>query len=229
MSISVFIPAHNEAANLLKLVPKIAGVLRKDYEIVVVNDNSTDNSTEVLSRLSKKYPLRFAERKRDPGPGNAYRKGFGMVKGDIVITMDGDLSHDPGEIPSFLKAIKSSDVVCGSRYVKGGEAEMGVSRVMISGAFNIIFRHILGIKVRDFTSGYRAIRKEVIDNIRLSSRSFGIYIEIPIKAHMQGYRISEIPITYHVRNEGKSNLNYFRQGPEYIKVALAAIAKKIGG
>ncbi|MBN1157288.1 glycosyltransferase [Candidatus Woesearchaeota archaeon] len=229
MKISVFVPAHNESGNLKKLVSGIHRAVKnisKDFEIIIVNDNSSDNSEDILRKLKKKYPeLRFVSRHDNPGPGNAYREGFKMVKGDIVVTLDGDLSHDPFEIPKFIKALDKADVVCGSRYTKGGRAHMDKSRTVISGIFNLLFRNFVGFKVRDFTSGFRALRRGVIDEIKLKSKSFGIYIEIPIKAHLKGFRITEVPITYHKRYKGESNLNYFRQGPEYLKV----IFKNFGG
>jgi glycosyltransferase involved in cell wall biosynthesis len=228
---SLVIPAHNEARNLPKLLKKAALVLRKSkkkFEIIVVNDNSTDNSAEVLEKLKREIKeLKVVTRRSKPGVGYALREGLAKASGNIIVTMDGDLSHNPGEIPSFLSLLKGCDMVCGSRYVKGGKADMACSRVVISGLFNIIFRGLIGIPVRDFTSGFRAYKKKVIKSIALKSRKFGIYIEIPIKAHLAGFKLREIPITYHKREFGKSNLNYFKQGPEYLRVVFEALLCRI--
>ena len=118
-------------------------------------------------------------------------------------------------------------MVCGSRYTKGGKANMSSGRVLISGLFNFIFRRLLGIPVRDFTSGFRVYKSGIIRKISLKSKNFGIFIEIPIKAHLAGFKLTEIPITYNKRSHGKSNLNYFKQGPEYLKVALEALKIKL--
>jgi len=228
---SLVIPAHNESKNLSKLLKTAIVVFKKlgkKFEIIVVNDNSTDNSWNVLQDLKKEIrQLRVINRTTKPGVGYAIREGLYNAKGDIIITMDGDLSHDPKEIPNFLKLLNSYDMVCGSRYIQGGKASMAKSRILISGLFNIIFRSLIGVPVRDFTSGFRVYRSEVIKKIKLISKTFGIYIEIPIKAHLAGFKLTEIPIIYHKREFGKSNLNYFNQGPEYLKVVFSALKYKI--
>ena len=228
---SLVIPAHNEAKNLPKLLEKACSALKKikeKFEIIVVDDNSTDNSDEVLKKLKEKIKeLRIVTRTKNPGAGYAIREGLSKVRGDIIITMDADLSHDPAEIASFLKLLKVYDMVCGSRYAKGGKAEMTYSRILVSNLFNIIFRKLLGIPVKDFTSGFRAYKSKIIDKIELKSKKFGIFIEIPLKAHLAGFKLTETPISYHERGFGKSNLNYFKQGPEYIKIALEALRIKL--
>lgn len=231
MMYSLIIPAHNEAKNLPKLLEKAYSVLKntkEKFEIIVVNDNSTDNSAEVLRNLKKKIKqLKVINRTANPGVGYAIREGLSNVRGDIIITVDGDLSHEPAEIPSFLKFLKGYDMVCGSRYIKGGKANMALSRIFVSGLFNFVFRNLIGIPIKDFTSGFRVYKTKVIKKINLKSKTFGIYIEIPLKAYLAGFKLIEIPITYHKREFGKSNLNYFRQGPEYLKVALEALKIKI--
>lgn len=229
---SLVMPAHNEARNLPKLLEKAYSVLKKTkekFEIIVVNDNSTDNSDEVLEMLGKKIKeLKVVARTKNPGAGFAIREGLSRAKGHVIITMDADLSHDPAEIPIFLKLLKNYDMVCGSRYAKGGKAEMAYSRILVSSLFNFIFRKVLGIPVRDFTSGFRVYKAEILDKIELKSKKFGIFIEIPLKAHLAGFKLTETPISYHERGFGKSNLNYFKQGPEYLKVAFEALRIKLG-
>lgn len=232
MIYSVVIPSHNEAKNISKLVLKLYKVLKKtkkSFEILVVNDNSTDNTREVLEKLRKRIKeLKPIHRKGKKGVGYTKREGFSKAKGKYIITLDGDLSHNPYEIPKFLEAMRDSDMVCGSRYIKGGKAHMNLIRIFISGLFNMLFRKIIGLPIRDFTSGFRVYKKEIIDNIKLKSKGFGIYIEIPIKAHLKGYRLKEIPITYHERLSGESNLSYLKQGPDYLKIVFEAILLKLG-
>ena len=227
---SVVVPAHNESRNLRKLVLGLKRVLSKTgkkFEIIIVNDNSTDDSLIVLKELKKSvHELIIVNRTSNPGVGNAIREGLNNVRGDIIITMDADLSHAPEEIPKFLNSFDDSDMICGSRYTKGGKADMTYSRILISGLFNLIFRKIIGIKVKDFTSGYRAYKSKVPKAIKLNSKKFGIYIEIPIKAHLAGFKLKEIPISYHKREFGSSNLNYFKQGPEYLKVVFEGLRMK---
>ncbi|MBI2101428.1 glycosyltransferase [Candidatus Woesearchaeota archaeon] len=230
MRYSIVIPAHNESENLVRLLKSACSALQKTnekFEIIAVNDNSTDDSLEMLKSLKRQIKeVVIVNRTKNPGVGYAIREGLGNAKGDVIITMDGDLSHDPSEIPKFLGLLNGYDMVCGSRYIKGGKADMALGRVVISGLFNFVFRVLIGLPIRDFTSGYRAYKREVVKKIRLKSKTFGIYIEIPIKAHLAGFRLAEIPISYHKREFGKSNLNYFRQGPEYFKVIFEALRMK---
>lgn len=227
MKYSVVIPAHNEAGNLGKLVLNIYNILEgvgKPFEIVIVNDNSTDNSIEVLESMGKKIKeLRYINRTKDPGVGHTIREGIKNAKGEVIIGLDGDLSHDPQQIPRFVDKIEDCDVVCGSRYMAGGNADMNPSRILISNTFNTIFRMILGLPVKDFTCGFRAYRSKIFKDMRLESTGFGIYIEIPIKAHLLGYKLKEVPITHNKRGHGRSNLGYLKQGPEYLKVVFSAI------
>ena len=220
-------PARNEAQNLPQLVENLDAALRSlgsPYEIVIVNDNSTDDSKAVLESLRSRFPaLRPVHRSSDPGVGNAIREGLRKAQGQVIITFDGDLSHDPAEIPSLLKGLKGYDMVCGSRYMSGGKAHMNLSRVLISGMSNMVFRTALGLPIKDFTSGFRVYKRTVIDTIKLKGSQFGVYIEIPIKAHLAGFKLTEMPITYHQRKFGTTHLNYMKQVPEYLKVALEAI------
>lgn len=231
MIYSVVIPAHNESKNIEKLVSNIYTILKKEkkeFEIIVVNDNSSDNTKEVLEMLHKRIrELKVFHKKGSPGVGYAKRLAFSKARGKYIITMDGDLSHNPFEIPKFIRAIKSSDMVCGSRYVVGGRADLTFGRRLISRSFNAIFKNLIGLPVKDFTSGFRIFKRSILSNINLRSKSFGIYVEIPIMVYLAGYKISEIAITYHKRTEGISNLNYLNQGPEYINVAFRGIFMKL--
>ena len=231
--ISIIVPMKNEAKNcepLAKAISETAKRNRWPIEAILVNDASTDNTKEVLEKLAKKYRfIKPIHRKPPSGPGRALRDGFMSAKGDVIVTMDGDLSHDPKEMPKLIAKLKDADIVCGSRSVEGGKAQMQKSRVIISGLYKFIFRTLIGIPVKDFTSGYRAYRKEAIDSLKLDAKMFGIYVEIPIKAHIKGFKFAEVPITYHKRIHGKTNLNYLKQGPEYTKYALAGLKARVFG
>jgi glycosyltransferase involved in cell wall biosynthesis len=228
---SAIVPCRNEAGNIPILVQQIDAALKKltdKYEIIIVNDNSSDNSSEVLAGLEKTYQkLRHIDRRINPGVGYTKREGFASAKGKYIITMDGDLSHEPEEIPRFVALLDKYDLICGSRYVKTATAEMSFFREAISGVFNFFFRTLVGIPIKDMTSGFRVFKKEIVDNVHLKSTGFGIYVEIPMKAHLKGYRITEVPITHHKRIKGVSKLNFFKQGPEYVKVALEALVIKL--
>lgn len=224
MGISVVIPAHNEGSNLGKLVAAVDGALgkiSKDYQIVVVNDNSTDDSEAVLEKLRKDYKsLKPVQRRGKKGVGNTLREGFKNCDHDIVISMDGDFSHRPKDIPVlYNKLMEGYDVVVGSRYIEGGSMDNKLSRFMISKGF-AIFANVLGLPIHDATSGFRAHRKKVLDTLNLESIGFEIHAEIPMKAKKMGYKVSEAPIVYEKRAGGASNLSYLEQGPGYVKILI---------
>ena len=162
-----------------------------------------------------------------PGVGNAIKEGLCKTRGRIIITMDGDLSHNPEEMPALIKKLNGYEMVCGSRYIRGSKANIELSRKIISKIFNIIFGNLLRMPVRDFTSGFRVYKREVIEKINLKNENFGIYIEIPIKACLNGFKLTEAPITYSKRQSGRTNLNYFVQGPEYLKVIFEVLKVKL--
>ena len=228
---SLVIPAHNGSKNLAKLLKKANLVLRKTkkkFEIIIVNDNSMDNSREILENLKKEIKeLIVINRTTNPGAGYAMRKGFSNVKGNIIITMDADLSNDPKEIPNFLKHLNNYDMICGSRYIKGGKPTRIYSRLIISRLFNLICMNLIGMPIRDITLGFRVFKTKTIKKIKLKSKKFGIFIEIPIKAYFADFKLKEIPIIYHKRGFGKTNLNYLEQGPEYIRFIFSALKYKL--
>jgi dolichol-phosphate mannosyltransferase len=224
MELSIVIPAHNEEDNLPTLIDEINKVmfsLNMKYEILLVDDNSTDNTEKILGDLRKKYDnLRSIHRKKNQGVGNSLKEGFREARGEIIITMDADFSHDPKDIPRLYKKLKEGfDIVIGSRYIAGGTMESTMGRLMLSRGF-AIFTNFLGLRVHDATTGYRAQRKEVLDRLNLESTGFEIHVEIPMKAKKKGFTICEIPIKYSKRKEGKSKLRYIEEGPRYIKIAI---------
>lgn len=225
---SIIIPGHNEADNIEALVSAVNKTLSgKDFEIVFVNDNSSDNSEEILGKLKASVPqLRPINRRSNRGVGNALREGYKAARGKYIIQLDGDLSHDPAEIPKFIEKLKEYDVVCGARFIEEGVADMNFSRIVISKTFNFFLELFLGLSVHDLTSGYRMYRREVFEKIELNSSEFGIYPEVALKAHRAGFRIGEVPIHYHPRVTGTSKLSYLKQGPEYIKVLLAEFLRR---
>ena len=222
MDLSIVIPAYNEAANLPLLIKRITESVPKGlkYEIIVVNDNSTDNTLEVLKKLEKKYKvLKHIDKKAERGVGTTIALGIRNAKGKFIITMDADLSHNPKYIHQFLEKIKECDMVIGSRYTEKGGMENTLLRKIVSRGFTLYAR-LMGLKVKDATSGYRIFRSEIFKDYEFKSKGFDIHIEIPMVANIKGYKIKEIPIVYEKRFKGKSKLKYAREGPRYVLRAL---------
>ncbi len=233
----IIIPTYNEKPNITKLLPRIDTVRKKisdwDLEVLVVDDSSPDGTAEAVESLQKKYPyLHLLINKNKSGLGGAYLKGmahaFGKLKADVVFEMDADLSHDPKKVPEFLAALDAgADMVLGSRYIPGGSipSNWGWHRKFLSVAGNNIISLVLWSRaVKDWTGGYRAIRKSVYNKVHTeleaSARFTGYTFQIGflLKAIRGGFKIAEVPFHFIDREVGESKL-----GTEYIVNTLRYI------
>jgi dolichol-phosphate mannosyltransferase len=232
MKVAVVVPAHNEEENIEKLVHDIDEILRQsriENQIIIVDDNSKDNTGAILNDLSKNMPNLTPVFRSDGvcGVGLTLREGIEAAKNcDIIITMDGDFSHDPKEIPKLIQGIKNgADLVIGSRYMKGGRADMPRSRIIISGLYNLVSKIFLRTSIQDLTTGFRAMKRTTIERIELTSEGFEIHPEIHLKIYKQGFNVVEVPIYYHRRGGGSSKLRYLKVGPGYLKVIFKQVLK----
>jgi len=230
--VSIVIPAHNEAENIVLLVKEIKKILDRNnisFETIVVDDNSTDDTSERILDMKKKMSNLVLIKRRDgkPGVGRNFREGFSKAKGDIIITMDADFSHDPNDLPRFVDAMKHADFVSGSRYMHGGSGELDLQRKIISRGYSFFCGLLLGIEMTDFSTGYRAISRKAVEKISLESDGFSIHSELPIKIHLKNFRIKEIPIHYKKRRKGFSKLKYMKEGKYYTGVLLYGVKQRI--
>lgn len=234
----IIIPTYNERENIKLLLPKLDAVFKKikDWQlsVLVVDDTSPDKTYEAVRDLQKTYKfLHLLVNKKKSGLGGAYLKGmdhaFSEMKADVVFEFDADLSHDPEKIPEFLAAIdEGSDLVLGSRYIPGGgiPQNWGWHRKFLSKVGNLIITVVLtNFSIRDWTTGYRAIRKPVYEKVvsylqsgRFSGYTFQIgFLHLALK---EGFKVTEVPFVFVDRELGHSKL-----GPEYIKNTLLFIFK----
>lgn len=210
LEISVVIPAYDEGANISALISGVRKVLDKNkivFEIIVVDANSNDDTVERAKEAGAKV---FVQRR--PGYGMALKEGFDKAKGEYVITMDADLSHDPLFIEEMIKICKAADIIIASRYIPGGSAEMSSFRRCLSIVLNRMFCLILSLPYRDISSGYRFYNQKVLEQVIITSRDFDVLEEILIRAHQQGFRIVEVPFHYKPRARGKSHVKLFHFG-----------------
>ena len=214
--IFVVVPTYNERGNLKPLVEEIFGLKINGLSVLVVDDNSPDDTGQLADELSQKYPLQVLHRAEKQGLGKAYVEAFKDILSvenppDYIIQMDADFSHDPKIIPKMLEEIKDHDLVLGSRYVPGGKIEnWDLARRLISRFGNFYARLILGLPYRDLTGGFKCFRHEVLENINLDSLSsvgYCFQIETTLRAHRRGYKIRETPITFVERKTGVSKFN----------------------
>ncbi len=229
---SIVIPAHNEEGNILSFMSRIikmAEINRLSYEIIAIDDVSSDNTGKILDHLSDKFPqIKVIHRFSKNGPGNAERAGFAVARGKWIITLDSDLSHRPEEIPDFIAAAnKGFDMIIGSRFVPGGSMDGPAFRLLLSQACAFAAKLITGYPLHDASSGYRIMRTSALQKLNLKSGWFEIHTEIPIKFHLHGYKVGEIPIQYERRGEGQSKLTIFQSVPKYLGIMLTERMKQI--
>lgn len=211
----IIIPTYNERSNLPPLVEQIHQALPA-ADILVVDDNSPDGTGLLAEAMAAKDKrVQVLRRPGKLGLGTAYIAGFriALSRGyDFVFEMDADFSHDPSYLPQILEAARErADLVIGSRRVPGGGTEnWGLGRRVISSGGSLYARTILGIGVRDLTSGFKCFRRQVLESIDLDavhSEGYSFQIEMTYRALCLGFRVAEVPIIFVDRRVGQSKMS----------------------
>ena len=199
--VSIVIPGLNEAESLPELEKGIREALagKETYELIFVDDGSTDDSWEVMSELARQSPcVRAVRLRKNFGKAMGLSAGFSRVRGDVVIMMDADLQDDPAELPKFIDKIDAGfDVVVGWKVKRLDPT----NRLVLTRIFNATVRWVTGVKLHDMNCGFKAYRREVIRTIPVYGDLFRF---IPALAAWEGFRVTEIPITHHARKHGTS-------------------------
>jgi len=207
-SLSVIIPALNEAKALPELIQRIDAVctaLARPYEIIVIDDGSTDATPTVLRELATHYPrLRSIRLRRNYGKAAALSEGFARASGDFIITIDGDLQDAPEEIPRLIGALTyESDVVCGWKQNR----QDPWTRVLGSRLFNFVTRLLSGVALHDINCGLKGYHRQVVQELRLYGE---MHRFIPVIARQRGFTVSEVPVRHSPRRFGKSRYGWSR-------------------
>ena len=216
LRVSVIICTFNEAKNLPHVVPKIPEWVD---EIVVVDGYSTDNTVEVARTLCPEIRIFYQPGK---GKGDALRYGIEQASGEIIVTIDGDASTDPEEIPKFVEPLLSGyDFVKGSRFLRGGgSSDMPAYRVFGNRVFTILTNLLYSTTYTDLAYGYNAFRKSAFKGIQLTSDGFEIETELHIKAAKAGLKVKEVPSFESKRLSGKGALRSLPDGWRILKTIL---------
>lgn len=218
----VLVPTYNESASIEFLVSRIKNVRRQvgelidgDVDMLLIDDNSPDGTAEIVRGLGEGW-IEILHRNEKAGLGPAYIAGFrhGIAKNyDFIVEMDADLSHQPEELLEMTRPVAEgrSDLAIGTRWMPGGKiVNWPISRQLISRAGTTYARIVLGIKLRDITSGYRVFRSKVLKSIDLEnveSKGYGFQIEMALETLRHGFRIEEVPITFVERIDGVSKMS----------------------
>ena len=215
MLVAVVLPTYNESENIARLLTQLRTVL-PDGRLYVVDDNSPDGTGEIAERCAVELGgIEVLHRPGKQGLGSAYRQGFAHVISqgvDVVVSMDVDFSHDPLVIPAMLAAIEAgSDAVIGSRYVNGGGTKnWPIHRRLLSRWGNLYTASVLGVKVRDCTSGFRAYRATALASIApetTKAEGYAFLSELVVRLSRRGLKISEVPILFVDRENGTSKMS----------------------
>lgn len=216
MDISVVIPMCNEAENVPTTLSRIKAVMEetgRSYEIIPVNDGSTDATLAILEEIGRKDPhVKVVSYPNNIGRGKALRAGFAKARGEIVASIDADLSYDPEYILDFVRVFaheEDVDVVLASPYMRGGKTKgVPLLRLLVSRAGNMILSFSLPGKFKTVTCLFRAYRKKVLESLELESTGKEIHLEILSKVLALGFRVKEVPATLKGRKKGKSKFRF---------------------
>jgi glycosyltransferase involved in cell wall biosynthesis len=220
MTLSVVIPVYNEEDNIRLLyerLEKALDPLNQEYEILFVDDGSTDRTLSILEEIeSNDNRIIVLSLRRNFGQTAAFAAGFDFARGDVVITMDGDLQNDPADIPKLLELIKDNDLVSGWRKKR---KDPFFTRRIPSVMANWLISKVTGVKLHDYGCSLKAYRRDVIKNLKLYGE---MHRFIPAVASWYGVRIAEVETVHHARLHGKSKYGISRT----VKVVLDLITVK---
>jgi dolichol-phosphate mannosyltransferase len=211
----IIIPTYNERENIADLLNQI-GEIVPGVHVVVVDDHSPDGTSDAVRSYCAAggMSVTLIERAGARGLGNAYREGmhYGLDHGyDVLMTMDADFSHNPLHLPAILEASRDHDVVIGSRYIRdGGTINWRIRRILLSWLANRFARFFLNLKWADLTSGFRAYRRKILEDInpeQIQSNGYSFLVEILFRAQRKNANVAEVPIVFFDRSMGTSKIS----------------------
>ncbi|HEX8206283.1 MAG TPA: glycosyltransferase family 2 protein [Solirubrobacteraceae bacterium] len=229
MKISVVMPAHNEAEVIAPIIGGVAAALEaagRDYEVIVVDDASTDGTGAVVERLAAENArIRLLRSHYSNGFGFAVRAGLDVFEGDAVAIVMADGSDDPRDLLRYVELLEEGyDCAFGSRFVSGGRVRdyprfKLVANRIVNFGIRVLFRH----GYDDTTNAFKAYRREVVENIQpLVANHFNLTVEMPLKAIIRGHSYAIVPISWTNRSAGESKLALREMGSRYTFIVLLA-------
>jgi glycosyltransferase involved in cell wall biosynthesis len=226
MMLSIIIPVYNEELTIGNIIDRTHVAAKKiglPYEIIVVNDLSYDRSLQVACQRD----CRVFSLKVHLGKGYALRAGFAQAKGDVIITIDSDGSHWPEELHEVLAPVLAGDVdmVIGSRYMNHKHVAARKLNKFGVRIFNRLIQLFTGVAITDSQSGYRAMKRQVLDGQKLKSGEYEIESEMLVKTAKAGFRVSEVPITFEQRTYGTSGVDPMVDGSKILFSIFMAYIK----
>lgn len=234
MKLSIVLPAYNEEGSIEETLRTLYAKLQEeqiDHEIVVVNDNSKDNTLGLLTTIQETIPTLVVHTNHGPnGFGYAIRYGLERFQGDCVAIMMSDLSDDPADLVAFYRKMVAENLDCvfGSRFIKGSKIiDYPFVKLMINRIANLIIKIVIGIKYNDATNAFKLYKKETIKGISpLMSPHFNLTIELSLKCIVRGYSYAILPNSWRNRKEGESKLKIKEMGSRYFFILAYCFIEK---
>ena len=221
--ISVVIPTYNERENIIRLIPQLVEAFQgAPYEILVVDDNSPDGTGDAVQECARTNPrIRLITKHKKEGIGAALRVGYDQAQGDIIVSSDADLSFRVNDLVRLTDAVsQGADLALGSRHAQGAAYEAEVFRVRckrwVSRLGNVALRGVFRIPVHDFSANCRAIRRSVWQQIHTQEKTNTLLLEMILRCHYGGFRVSELPVTFQDRQYGVSKLRLSIEAPKFL-------------
>lgn len=233
--LSVLIPAYNEEEVIESTILEIHNTLSKskiNHEILVVNDNSTDNTLSVLNnQIQFIKTLRVITSEYNNGFGNAVKYGLENWHGDVIVIVMADASDSPNDIVMFFNYLIKENVDCvfGNRFISGGGTyKYPIFKLFLNRLFNNILRLFIDFNYNDYTNAFKMYRKDVIKSILpIKSEDFSLTIEIPLKVIKKGFKYSILPNKWNQRKFGESKLNIFKNSKSYFLVLFNFLTNRL--
>ena len=204
IKLSVIIPCYNEEKTIFLIVEKIKKIKNLTTEIIIVDDCSTDATSDVLKKISQVYPdIKIIRHEHNSGKGSAIQSGIKLVTGNIVLIQDADLEYDPNDYHNLLQPFieTDADVVYGTRFKGGKYVRLHFFwHYLANKILTTITNIVTNLNMSDMETGYKVFKSDIIKSIKLNENSFGIEPEITVKLAKKKYIFYEVPISYHGRS-----------------------------
>ncbi len=232
-SINIVIPVYNEGDNIIRTLSEIEEKVKTPHRIYMSYDFDEDNTLPVVKKyIENKGDVQISVVKNKYGTGalNAIKTGFDCVEDGVILVVMGDLSDDLVSADAMFEKINDGyDIVCGSRYVKGGKQIGGpLLKKTLSRVAGVSLHCLTGISTRDITNSFKMYTKKVLKDITIESNGgFEIGMELVVKSHFAGYRIAELPCVWTDREDGCSRFRVFKWLPKYLKWYFYALYKTV--
>ena len=221
--VSVILPTYDESQNVEELIQAILRCMEPAPEIIVVDDDSPDGTCEIVTKIQAEHPnVKLLRRTKERGLATAIAEGIANARGDVIVWMDSDFSHPPALIPQLVKALEPCPIALASRYVKEGGSRASPLRIWTARLVNILANVVLGYPSLDWTSGFIAVKREVVEKVKVVPLGTGYgeyFMAFLFQARKASYRIEQIPYTYLYRQRGTT-----KTSPNMLKLLVLGIS-----